>query len=343
MKVVAIGGGTGLSTLLRGLKEYVDSDSNWSIESLAAIVTVTDEGGSSGILRKELAMLPPGDIRNCIVALAEEEHLLSQLFGYRFGNEAVQGHSFGNLTLAALTQITGSFDKAILAISEVLRVKGSIFPSTLADVRLRARCADGKELLGELAISGDPTLPNRPRPVHERIEQLSIEPPHAEPIPEAVTAIEDADLILIGPGSLYTSILPNLLIDGLADAVRRSNAIKTYVCNVMTQPGETDGYAAEDHLSAIIDHAGSLIDLMIVNERSPSEKTIAAYARQHQEPVKADVDAIRSLGATPFFGDIISEGNYLRHDSAALATTVFRLCDDYRTGLGTSAKRTSGA
>lgn len=330
MKVVAIGGGTGLSTLLRGLKKFVRNGKPWNIEQLSAIVTVTDEGGSSGILRKELAMLPPGDIRNCIIALAEEEHLLSQLFSYRFGNEAVQGHSFGNLTLAALTQITGSFDKAILAISEVLRVKGSIFPSTLADVRLHARCADGTELIGELAISGDPTLPNRPRPLHERIERLSIEPADAAPIPEAVEAIGDADLVLIGPGSLYTSVLPNLAIGGLADAVRGTAALRVYVCNVMTQPGETDGYSAEDHLAAIIDHAGPLVDIMIVNGRTPSPKTIEAYAEQHQEPVSFDVDAIRALGVTPFFGDIISEGNYLRHDSAALAETVFRLCDRHR-------------
>lgn len=330
MQVVAIGGGTGLATLLRGLKKYVGNGLPWSIDRLSAIVTVTDEGGSSGILRKELAMLPPGDIRNCIVALAEEEHLLSQLFGYRFDSEVVQGHSFGNLTLAALTRITGSFDKAILAVSEVLRVKGSIFPSTLADVRLRARCADGTELIGELAISGDPTEPNRPRPVHERIAHLSIDPPDAEPIPEAIEAIEKADLVLIGPGSLYTSILPNLVISGLAEAVRGSRAIKVYVCNVMTQPGETDRYTAEEHLAAILDHAGPLVDLMIVNGRTPSAKTIAAYAEQHQAPVAFDVEKIRQLGVTPFFGDIISEGNYLRHDSAALAETVFRLCDRHR-------------
>lgn len=330
MKVVAIGGGTGLSTLLRGLKKYVRNGEPWNIERLSAIVTVTDEGGSSGILRKELAMLPPGDIRNCIVALAEEEHLLSQLFGYRFGSGAVQGHSFGNLTLAALTQITGSFDKAILAVSEVLRVKGEIFPSTLDDVRLRALCADGTELVGELAISGDPTQPNRPRPVHERIERLTIDPPDAVPIPDAVAAIREADLVLIGPGSLYTSILPNLAIRGLADAVRTSDALKVYVCNVMTQPGETDGYAAHDHLAAILDHAGPLVDIMIVNGKTPTPRTLDAYARQHQEPVSYDVDAIRVLGVTPFFGDIISEGNVLRHDSDALATTVFRLCERHR-------------
>ncbi|MFA6957617.1 MAG: uridine diphosphate-N-acetylglucosamine-binding protein YvcK [Thermoanaerobaculia bacterium] len=325
MNVVAIGGGTGLSTLLRGLKTRVGATAPPSIGALSAIVTVTDEGGSSGILRKELGMLPPGDIRNCIVALAQEERLLSQLFAYRFDLGAVQGHSFGNLALAALTQITGSFDKAVLAVSEVLRVNGSIFPSTLADVRVRATCADGTELVGELAISGDPTEPLRPRPEHARIVRLAIDPPDVAPIPEAIEAIRAADLILIGPGSLYTSILPNLVIGGLADAIRDSRALRVYTCNVMTQPGETDGYSAEEHLGALLDHAGPVVDAMIVNDRRPSERTLEAYASQHQFPVSCDPRAVEALGVRPFFADIISEGNYLRHDSAALAETVFRL------------------
>jgi uncharacterized cofD-like protein len=272
-------------------------------------------------------MLPPGDIRNCIIALAQEERLLSQLFAYRFGSEAVQGHSFGNLALAALTQITGSFDKAVLAVSEVLRVNGSIYPSTLADVRVRATCADGTELVGELAISGDPTAPLRPRPGHARITRLAIDPPDAEPIPEAIAAIDAADLILIGPGSLYTSILPNLMIRGLADAIARSRALRVYTCNVMTQPGETDGYSAEDHLSAILEHAGPIVDAIIVNDSRPSARTLEAYAAQHQFPVTYDPRAIESSGVRPFFADIISEGNYLRHDSEALAGTVFRLAE----------------
>lgn len=326
MNVVAIGGGTGLSTLLRGLKTHVGSScSSPCIASLSAIVTVTDEGGSSGILRKELGMLPPGDIRNCIVALAREEKLLGQLFSFRFGSGAVQGHSFGNLALAALTQITGSFDKAVLAVSEVLRVNGSIFPSTLSDVRVRATCADGTELVGELAISGDPTEPLRPRPEHARITRLAIDPPDAEPLPLALEAVAAADLILIGPGSLYTSILPNLMIRGLADAIHASKALRVYTCNVMTQPGETDGYSAEDHLAAIVEHAGPIVDAMIVNESRPSERTLEAYAAQHQYPVSCDPRAVEALGVRPFFGDIISEGNYLRHDSDALAKTVFRL------------------
>ncbi len=325
MNVVAIGGGTGLSTLLRGLKTRVGASSPPAIASLSAIVTVTDEGGSSGILRKELGMLPPGDIRNCVIALAQEERLLSQLFAYRFGSEAVQGHSFGNLALAALTQITGSFDKAVLAVSEVLRVNGSIFPSTLSDVRVRATCADGTELIGELAISGDPTEPALPRPEHARITRLAIDPPDAQPIPGALEAVRKADLILIGPGSLYTSVLPNLVIQGLGDAIRSSRALRVYTCNVMTQPGETDGYSAEEHLGAIVEHAGPIIDAMIVNASRPSERTLEAYAAQHQYPVACDPRAVEALGVRPFFGDIISEGNYLRHDSAALAETVFRL------------------
>ncbi len=339
MNVVAIGGGTGLSTLLRGLKKYVRAASLRSIGSLSAIVTVTDEGGSSGILRKELSMLPPGDIRNCILALAEEEPLLSKLFAYRFEAGAVQGHSFGNLALAALTQITGSFDEAILAVSEVLRVRGAIYPSTLADVRLRARCADGTELIGELAISGDPTAENRPRPEHERIVRLAIDPVDAAPMPRAVEAIRAADMILIGPGSLYTSILPNVVISGLSRAIRDSGAFRVYACNVMTQPGETDGYAAEDHLTAILDHAGPIVDAMIVNNRRPSARTIGVYAGQHQFPVECNATAVERLGVTPLFADVIAEGNYLRHDSDALAMAVLDLYESWCRRGGGAARR----
>src|SRR5438045_9721036 len=263
LNIVAIGGGTGLSTLLRGLKRYVDADGAWSVGRLGAIVTVTDEGGSSGALRKEFGMLPPGDIRNCIVALAEEEDLLSKLFGYRFASgEALAGHSLGNLLLTAMTDITGGFDHAVLAASEVLAIRGDIYPSTLEQVRLRARLADGKELVGEVAISGSLLGDRRkaPRP-HARIVHLSIDPPDAEPPPRALEALRAADLILIGPGSLYTSVLPNLLIKPITETIRDSKALRVYVCNVMTQPGETDGYTAEDHLSAIIEHAGLIVDL----------------------------------------------------------------------------------
>src|SRR5919112_1174437 len=233
LNIVAIGGGTGLSTLLRGLKTYVDAEGPWSIAHLAAIVTVTDEGGSSGVLRKEFGMLPPGDIRNCIVALAEEEQLLSQLFNYRFETDsALKGHSLGNLLLTAMTEITGGFDNAVLAASEVLAIRGEIIPSTLTDVRLRATLADGTELVGEVAISGS-HIGETPstQPHHARILHLGIEPPDADPPERAIDAIAAADLILIGPGSLYTSVLPNLAIKRIAEALRQAKAWRVYVCN----------------------------------------------------------------------------------------------------------------
>ena len=331
LNIVAIGGGTGLSTLLRGLKRYVDAEGAWSISRLGAIVTVTDEGGSSGALRQQFGMLPPGDIRNCIVALAEEEHLLSRLFSYRFesGDSALAGHSLGNLLLTALTDITGGFDNAVLAASEVLAISGDIYPSTLDDVRLRARLADGQELVGEVAISGSFLGEPTPKPHHERIVHLAIDPPDAQPPQRALHASAAADLILIGPGSLYTSVIPNLLIKPIAEALRRAKALRVYICNVMTQPGETEGYTAEEHLSAIIEHAGLITDLVILNGRRPSENILAAYSAQRQTPVQFDINAIRELGVTPFFGDIIEEGNYVRHDSAALAETVFRLYARY--------------
>ncbi len=332
LNIVAIGGGTGLSTLLRGLKRYVRAEGSWSISHLGAIVTVTDEGGSSGALRKEFGMLPPGDIRNCIVALAEEEHLFSRVFGYRFKNaeSSLGGHSLGNLLLAALTDITGSFDQAILTASEILNIAGEIYPSTLSDVRLRATLADGSTLLGEVAISGSLLGEKSAAPPrHARIVHLSIDPPDARPTDRALEALNAADLVLIGPGSLYTSVLPNLLIKPIADTLCQVRALRVYICNVMTQPGESDGYSAEEHLAAVIEHAGLVVDVMILNGRRPSASILSAYASQEQHPVQFDVNAIRELGVTPFFGDIIEEENYVRHDSAALAETIFRLYDRY--------------
>lgn len=331
LNIVAIGGGTGLSTLLRGLKRYVDADGPWTIGELGAIVTVTDEGGSSGVLRKEFGMLPPGDIRNCIVALAEEEQLLSRLFSYRFDTDsALKGHSLGNLLLTALTEITGGFDNAVLAASEVLAIRGAIYPSTLEDVRLRATLADGTVLIGEVAISGS-VIGESPRskPRHARIAHLALDPADAAPPQRALDAIAAADLILVGPGSLYTSVLPNLAIPKIAEALRAARALRVYVCNVMTQPGETDGFSAEDHLAAIVDHAGLVVDVMVINGRKPSEAALAHYAEENQTPVGFDVNAVRELGVTPFFGDIIAEGNFVRHDSTALATTILRLYDRY--------------
>lgn len=333
LNVVAIGGGTGLSTLLRGLKHYVDAEGPWSIGSLSAIVTVTDDGGSSGALREELAILPPGDIRNCIVALAEEERLLSRLFNYRFEAESsLRGHSLGNLLLAALTEITGNFEAAVLAASEVLAIRGEIFPSTLSDVRIRAILADGKELTGETQISG-PHVVGARAPHHAPIERILITPDDAQPVGGAIRALEEADVIVIGPGSLYTSLIPNLLIPRLASIVRESRALRIFVCNVMTQPGETDDYSAEDHLRAVFEHAGLVSDVMLINGRRPSEQILKHYEEQGQKQVSVDLEAVREMGVQPFFGDIIAEGNFVRHDSDALARTVFQVYDRFGRSL----------
>lgn len=329
LRITSIGGGTGLSTLLRGLKPYVERGGKWSISHLSAVVTVSDEGGSSGVLRKELSILPPGDVRNCIVALAEEELLLSRLFAYRFAGETpLHGHSLGNLLLAALTDLTGNFETAVLAASEVLAIRGEIYPSTLADIRVRALCADGTVLIGETAISGDHFV-GAPVPDHAPIVRLSIDPADAEPLDRAIDAIERADMIVIGPGSLYTSILPNLVIPRLGEAVRKARALRVYICNVMTQPGETDGYGAGDHLKAIVDHAGLVADVVLINGSRPSDAILATYASQRQYPVAPDAERVRDLGATPFFADVVAEQNFVRHDPAALAETVFRLYDRY--------------
>jgi uncharacterized cofD-like protein len=335
LNIVAIGGGTGLSTMLRGLKSYVGGDGPWVIANLGAIVTVTDEGGSSGVLRNEFGMLPPGDIRNCIVALAEEEQLLSRIFSYRFAaDSALKGHSLGNILLTAMTDITGSFDNAILAAAEVLAIRGEIYPSTLADVRLRATLEDGTDLVGEVAISGSiigeaPNTATR----HARIKTIAIEPSGAQPTDRALEALAAADLIIIGPGSLYTSVLPNLVIKPIAEALRQARALRVYICNVMTQPNETDFYAAQDHLEAIVEHAGLVVDVMVINGRKPSDAILETYAVMNQQPVQFDLEKIRDLGVTPFFGDIIAEGDFVRHDPAALAQTVFRLYDRYGRGL----------
>jgi uncharacterized cofD-like protein len=330
LNIVAIGGGTGLSTLLRGLKAYVGADGGWTIAGLGAIVTVTDEGGSSGVLRKEFGMLPPGDIRNCIVALAEEEQLLSRLFSYRFDTDsALKGHSLGNLLLTAMTDITGSFDNAVLAASEVLAIRGEIYPSTLTDVRLRATLEDGSELDGEVEISGS-NIGEEPKAIrHARITHLALDPPDVQPTDGALRALELADLIIVGPGSLYTSVLPNLVIEPIAAALRSARALRVYICNVMTQPNETDGYTAQDHLQAIIEHAGLVVDVMLLNGRRLSPAMFGMYAAMNQEPVRFDAEEIRNLGVTPFFGDIIAESDFVRHDPAALAQTIFQLYDRY--------------
>ena len=311
-KIVAIGGGTGLSTLLRGLKR--------STSNLTAVVTVTDDGGSSGRLQKELGILPPGDIRNCLVALSDDEALVTDLFRYRFSEgEGLTGHSFGNLFLAAMTGITGNFDKAVKESSRVLKIKGRVMPSTLDTVRLCARLVDGTLVRGETNISSS----------HEPIAELSLEPTGAQPLREVLDAIAGADAIVLGPGSLYTSVLPNFLVDGIARAVSESRAVRMYVCNVMTQPGETDAFTASAHVRALLEHAGARVcDYAIVNEQPP-RRLLEAYAEGGQIPVDADRAAIAALGVRVVGANVISETQNVRHDPQRLSDVVLRLIDEH--------------
>jgi uncharacterized cofD-like protein len=311
-KVVAIGGGTGLSTLLRGLKR--------ATSNITAIVTVTDDGGSSGRLQKELGILPPGDIRACLVALADDEALVTDLFQYRFSEgDGLSGHSFGNLFLAAMTGITGNFDRAVQESSRVLSVKGRVIPATLDTVELRATLTDGNEVRGETNISRS----------HEPIERLHLEPEHAQPLPEVLEALRGADAIILGPGSLYTSVLPNFLVAGIAQAVAESSAIKIYICNVMTQPGETDAFTASAHVRALFDHAGARVcDTVIVNEEPP-RRLLEAYAVEGQVPVTPDRPALEALGVRVVGAAVISETATVRHDPARLADVILKLIDEH--------------
>src|SRR5688500_13485661 len=274
LNLVAIGGGTGLSTLLAGLKRNVgrpDSDDAW-IENLAAIVTVSDDGGSSGRLREELQMLPPGDIRNCMIALSEDSNLLSRLFKHRFrGEGALGGHSFGNLFLAALTEVTGDFVEAVRLSSEVLASKGRIYPATLNDVRLVAELEDGRVVRGETSITA----------ARSAVRRLRLEPEQCLPLPEALAAVRAADIITVGPGSLYTSILPNLLVARVAESIGASPAVKIFICNLMTQPGESDGYTARRHIEVVRSYAPEIeFDFVVVNDRRVSPGQAEAYAAE---------------------------------------------------------------
>jgi uncharacterized cofD-like protein len=309
-KIVAVGGGTGLSTLLRGLKRYTSN--------LTAVVTVSDDGGSSGRLQKELGVLPPGDIRNCLVALADDEAMVTDLFRYRFSDgEGLSGHSFGNLFLAAMTGITGNFDTAIKESSRVLNIVGRVLPATLGVVRLCARLTDGSTIEGESNIG---TL-------HGPIEHVYFDPPYAAPLQEVIDAIRDADAIVLGPGSLYTSILPNLMVDGIAKEIAASTAVKMYVCNVMTQPGETDDLTASDHVRRLLEGAGARVcDTVIVNDEAP-QLLVAAYAVEGQVPVEVDAAKIVSMGLIPVTAAVISETQTVRHDSEKLAKVVIDILD----------------
>lgn len=306
-KIVVIGGGSGLSVLLRGLKEYTSN--------LTAIVTVADDGGSSGRLRGDQGMLPPGDIRNCLVALADKEPLMEKLLQYRFPSGELAGHNLGNLLLAALNNMNGSFYEAVKALSRVLAVRGQVLPVTLEDVNLCAEMEDGEIICGESRIpkSG------------KRIRRVFLQPGVCSPVKEALEAIQCADAIVLGPGSLYTSILPNLLVRGMPEALASSRALKIYVCNVMTQPGETDGYTAADHVRAVLSHAGPVVDWVLVNNEVIHSRTLSRYRKEGAEPVKFDEEEIAKLGVKVLAGHMVREGNMVRHHPDRLARYIMYL------------------
>jgi uncharacterized cofD-like protein len=327
LNLVAIGGGTGLSTLLAGLKEMVgasDREGVW-LESLSAIVTVSDDGGSSGRLRDELQMLPPGDIRNCMVALSEDSTLLSRLFRYRFrGSGELGGHSFGNLFLAALTEVTGDFVEAVRLSSEVLASKGRIYPATINDVRLVAELEDGTEVRGETQISAS----------RAPIRCLRLEPEQCLPLPETLAAIRAADVITVGPGSLYTSILPNLLVARVAQAIGSARAIKIFICNLMTQPGETDGYTARQHLETVKCYAPEIaFDYVILNDRLISEEQATLYASDGAFQIGMQdhlFEKTFGMETRVVRADLLDEGEKVRHNPLKLARVVAACCEEVR-------------
>ena len=325
LRVVAIGGGTGLSTLLKGLRHYVvapgerrhhDPDKP-RIHDLCAVVTVSDDGGSSGRLRKELNMLPPGDIRNCIVALSQDEPLLSRLFQHRFEKgSGLEGHSFGNLFLAALTDITKDFGEAVRLSSEILATCGHIHPATTSHVELEALMEDGTRVRGETRITAS----------KGRIHELFLVPQDVEPQKQTLEAIAAADLITIGPGSLFTSLIPNLLVRGVPQAIAASSAVKVYICNLMTQANESLGRTAADHIRALNRHAGGQVfDYAILNQAQMSNELKAKYALEGAAQVTVDGEAIEQLGVRPVLGDYLEEGAVARHATDRVAHDVLRM------------------
>ena len=311
-RIVVIGGGTGLSTMLRGLKERTSN--------IVAIVTVTDNGGSSGRLSQQMGVLPPGDLRNCLVALSDSEPTLASLFQFRFDedHEGLAGHSFGNLFIAAMTEIyKGNYEQAIAATSKVLAIRGKVYPSTTQNVMLLGEMEDGTIVEGETQIAHH-ALP---------IKQMYLRPENTRPLPEALEAIRLADAIIMGPGSVFTSIVPNFLVDGIADAVDKSKAVKIYVCNVMTQPGETDNFTASDHLRALSGHAPGkrLFDYALINKEPPGPEILERYEKYGQRFVVPDVENIRAMGYTPVAVNLISQTDIVRHDPARLTEAIYRI------------------
>lgn len=315
-KIVAIGGGTGLSHLLFSLKQYSSN--------ITAVVTVADSGGSSGRLREEFNIVAPGDIRNCLVALADAPALMGELFQFRFSKDSeLKGHNFGNLFLTAMVQLTnGDFELAVKETSKVLAIRGKVVPSTVSNLHLVAEYEDGTKTEGEARI---------PNP-KSRIKHLTLTDKDAEPTKDALDAIAEADVIILGPGSLYTSVIPNLIIKGMSEAIAQSNAFKIYVCNVMTQHGETDGYSASEHLRALVEHSHPrVVDACLINNAEPPvDGLLNRYKGEESFPVKADVDNIRGLGYRVVATDLLGLTNYVRHDSAKLNKALIKLIESNR-------------
>jgi uncharacterized cofD-like protein len=326
-RLVAIGGGTGLSTLLRGLKRHVvssyaaDSATPTAlaplISRLTAIVTVTDDGGSSGRLRKELGVPPPGDIRNCMTALSNDEELLNQLFCYRFHGGGLDGHSFGNLFLTALADVCGDFALAVQLSSAILKTRGEIYPSSInSNLQLEALMHDGTHVLGETRITAS----------RSGIARLHLIPANARPLPQALRAILEADIVTIGPGSLFTSCIPNLLVHGVPEAIGQSNALRVYIANLMTQPNESTGLSASQHIQAIFEHARcKVFDYALLNHAPVPSELRARYAEDNSEPLYNDLEQIRALGVTPILGDYLDATQFARHATDRIALDLLNL------------------
>ena len=322
LRVVAIGGGTGLSTLLRGLRRHVmatgqTSPSPGQITDLAAVVTVTDDGGSSGRLRRGFNMLPPGDLRNCMVALSEEEALLARLFNHRFrGGDALKGHNFGNLFVAALTEITGDFALAIQLSSKILATRGRIYPATTSNTTLVAEMDDGSFVRGETNITAS----------HRRIVELTLDPPNPAPLPETLEAIERADLITVGPGSLYTSLITNLLVEGIPSALANARGLRVFVCNLMTQANESLGLSAANHIERIYEHTHApIFDCALINTAPFSPETLARYEAEGASPIVPDIERIQALGVRCIAGNFASEDAVVRHAAGRVTGALLAL------------------
>ncbi len=316
-RIAAIGGGHGLSAMLRGLKTYT--------KDITAIVTVADDGGGSGMLREDLGMLPPGDIRNCILALANTEPTMQQLLNYRFTEGSLAGQSFGNLFLAAMNGISGSFDEAVHRMGDVLAITGKVLPVTNQNVNLEAEFHDGSCTLGESKIYYAKKVNN------SRIRKVRLVPERPEALPESVEAILNADVIVIGPGSLYTSIIPNFLVRGISDAVRKSGALKLYILNIMTQDGETDGYDADDHVRAILEHAGpGVMDVCIANNTPVPPEIMAPYAAEGVTQLPMTRADIEQMGIAVREFPLLEPGRFIRHNSDALARAILSVWQEFR-------------